>query len=135
MNDSASAAVAAGSKLAIGGTTIAAVFGLVLSMVVVMMMTLPRTVREWFVGLISTATASLAGGAWVAIRFGLVAVIHEADRSADFTTLYFALIELFGIVFLCGLPGWLLVRAGFLYMERNRDKDLGQLVDDVKAKI
>jgi hypothetical protein len=125
-------AVSVAGFKALGGAAGAASIGAVLATVVVMLMTLPKNGREWAVGIISTAVASLAGGAYVTIKLDLLRGITSAT---DDITLFFALVQLFGIVFACGLPGWALVRAAFLYMERNRDKDIGQVIDDVKAKI
>lgn len=132
MSEPMSAAAAAVGAKALGGAAGAISFGAVLATVVVMLRTLPGNSKEWALGIISTVVASLAGGAAVTIKFGLLGEITDA---ATDVALFFALVQLFGIVFVCGLPGWALVRAAFLYMDKNRDKDLAELAADVKSKI
>ncbi|MNR33786.1 hypothetical protein D3C85_1514890 [compost metagenome] len=84
-------------------------------------MTLPKTVSEFCVALISTVISSLCGGAFV-IRW--LEMGHWANDDLG-------MIALGGVVFLCGLPAWVLVRAWFKWTETRRDKDLGQLIQDV----
>ena len=92
-----------------------------LAAVVVMAMTLPKTIREFFVALISTVISSLCGGAFV-IRW--LEVGHWSNDDLG-------MIALGGVVFVCGLPAWVLVRAWFKWTETRRDKDLGQLIQDM----
>lgn len=92
-----------------------------LAAVVVMAMTLPKTIREFCVALISTVISSLCGGAFV-IRW--LEVGHWANDDLG-------MIALGGVVFLSGLPAWVLVRAWFKWTENRRDKDLGQLIQDM----
>lgn len=116
---------------AIGGTAGALGIGAALATVVVMMMTFPKSAREWAVGLISTVIGSLAGGAYVITRFDLLSGIYGSNDVANMLNLCSVL----GVAFACGLPAWALVRAVFLYIERNKDRDAMQIVEDVKAKI
>lgn len=74
-----------------------------LATIVVMCVKRPRTAGEWAVALITTLAASFGGGAIVLIKFNL---LREAQGVVD----VFAII---GIVFVCGLPGWLAVRLFF----------------------
>ena len=60
--------------------------------------------------------AAVAGAA-VVQKFGLQARMHD----------YIGLVALFGVVFACGLPDWAIVRWLFNFIERRRDKDLGEL--------
>ncbi|WP_349743940.1 hypothetical protein [Roseateles cavernae] len=120
----------AGWKL-LGGAAGIAAGGVTLAAVVVMLMTWPKTASELAVALISTVLSSLAGGAAVIIYFDL---LRHVIGASDLHT-YVALMAGLGIVFTCGLPGWLLVRAAFSWMERRRDKDLGELADDVRSAI
>lgn len=108
----------------IGGTTAALSVGAALAVVIVMCMTPPRSKREWAVALISTVVSSIGGGAAVARYFELQSWAHDP----------IGLVALFGLVFACGLPGWALVRALFLYLERSKEKDISQLVDEALAK-
>lgn len=122
---SSGAAGFAGWKL-IGGAAGVAAGGAGLAAIVVMLMTPPRSPREWAVGLISTVVCSVAGGSWVLHWLGL------ADLAASGPA---GLATLFGLCFACGLPGWALVRALFTWLERRRDKDIGELVHDAAAEV
>lgn len=128
---SSAAAAAFGAK-ALGGAAGAFSIGAVLATVVVMLKTLPGTGKEWAVGIISTVIASLAGGAAVTIKFGMLTQLVNATNDI---CLFVGLVQLFGVVFACGLPGWAIVRAVFLYIEKNRDKDIGEIAADVKARL
>jgi ABC-type Mn2+/Zn2+ transport system permease subunit len=130
----AGAAGAAGFK-AMGGALGTIGFGAFFAAVVVMCMTLPKTGREWAVGLISTVIFSFGGGAYAAVRWNWGIDILNAVVSNDDVTLAFIFLQLFAVVFTCGLPGWAIVRAGFLWLERRKDKDAGQLYDEVKGKL
>ncbi len=127
---SSAAAGVAGFK-AIGGAAGAAAAGAGLAAIVVMLMTPPRSAREWAVGLICTVLGSICGGAYVLIHFDLVTrlgTMHDNE-------LFVALAALLGLVFACGLPGWAIVRWCFTWMERRKDKDIGEVADDVRRTI
>jgi len=98
-------------------------FGLmaVLAAIVVMAMTLPRTVREFIVAMISTVVSSIAGGAFVVRWFGIGHWVNDD----------MGMIAIGGIVFVCGLPAWVLVRAGFAWSEAKKDRQLGEIVNAV----
>jgi hypothetical protein len=121
---STAAAGAAGWKL-IGGAAGAYGIGAALATIVVMCMTPPRSKREWAVGLISTVVLSIGGGAAVIERLGL----------QGWMTTFNGLLAVLGLVFACGLPAWAVVRWSFTWMERRRDKDLGEVVDELKKKV
>jgi hypothetical protein len=108
--------------------------GAMLASVVVMCMTLPRTAREWTVGIISTVVGSVGGGAFVIVHYGLLV------RGAETTVIEAAAI--IGIVFTCGLPAWGLVRMTFNWIEKRKDKDIAEVihegletVNEVKAAL
>lgn len=122
---SSGAAGFAGWKL-IGGAAGVAAGGAGLAAIVVMLMTPPRSPREWAVGLISTVVCSVAGGSWVLHWLGLADLANSGPTG---------LATLFGLCFACGLPGWALVRALFTWLERRRDKDIGELVHDAAAEV
>lgn len=125
----ASAAVAKGAGgAAIGG---AAVAGLTLSAAVVMMVKQPRTAREWAVALISTIVCSLGLGAFAVLHFGL----HKALGSNDQSEVIFALMELGGVMFASGLPGWVLVRIAFNTMSKYQDKAGDDIYRDAKELL
>lgn len=125
------AAMVGGAKL-LGGAAGATGVGAALAAVVVMLMTLPRTGREWAVGLISTVLASLAGGAAAIIKLGLLTQLQAVRTD---TELFFALMGLAGVVFACGLPGWAVVRWVFNWMERRRAADIAEVVAEVRGQI
>lgn len=88
-------------------------------------MTPPRSPREWAVGLISTVVGSIAGGAAVITHYELQAWMHSAT----------GLMSVLGLVFACGLPAWAIVRWLFTWMERRRDRDLGEIADELRRHI
>ncbi|WP_458373024.1 hypothetical protein [Pseudomonas laurylsulfatiphila] len=96
-------------------------FVAVLAAVVVMAMTLPKTVREFVVAMISTSVSSICGGAFVVRWLGIA---HWVNDDAG-------MIAIGGIIFVCGLPAWVLVRAWFKWAEKRRDKDLAELATDL----
>lgn len=96
-------------------------FVAVLAAIVVMAMTLPKTAREFVVALISTVVASIGGGAFV-IRW--LEIGHWAQDDVG-------LIGLMGVVFVCGLPAWVLVRALFAWSESKKDRQITEIVDAV----
>ncbi len=104
---------------AIGGV---AVGGAMLAEIVVMLMTPPRSKREWAVGLISTVVTGVGGGAMAVEYFKL----HEWVQSIT------GLMALGGLIFGCGLPGWAIVRWVFNFIEKNRDAGIDQIAHDVK---
>lgn len=95
----------------------------VLVAIVVMAMTLPKTVREFVVAMISTVVASLCGGAFV-IRW--MEIGHWANDDIG-------LLGLGAVVFVCGLPAWVSVRAWFAYTEASKGRSLLDLVRELRA--
>jgi hypothetical protein len=93
-----------------------------LAAIVVMLWIQPKSPREWAMALICTFVSSVCGGAAVVQHYSLQA---WADS-------YNGLMALGGVVFACGLPGWVLVRAGFAWLEKRKGKDLGELVRDAR---
>lgn len=118
---STAAAGFAGFK-AIGGAAGMAAGGAGLAAIVVMLMTQPRSAREWAVGLICTVMGSIGGGAALITYFGLQAWMDTPV----------GLVAVLGLVFASGLPAWSIVRAAFTWMEKRQGKDLGELIRDAK---
>lgn len=100
-----------------------AAFGLmaILAAVVVMAMTLPKSPREFAVALISTLVGSIGGGAF------LVRWLEISHWAGDDT----GMIALGGVVFLCGLPAWLIVRSLFAWSEAKKDRPITEVIDAV----
>ncbi len=107
---------------AIGG---AAAGGAALASIVVMLMTPPRSKREWAVGLISTVVTGIGGGAITVQYFGL----HDWVQSVT------GLMALGGLIFGCGLPGWAIVRWVFNFIEKNRDASIDDVAKEVKEVL
>ena len=103
-------------------------FVAVLAAVVVMAMTLPKTVREFMVAMISTTVSSLCGGAFL-VRW--LEIGHWANDDVG-------MVALGGLVFVAGLPAWVLVRAWFAWSEAKKDRQIVEIVDavlDAKRKV
>lgn len=110
---------------AIGGAAGVAAGGAGLAAIIVMLMTPPRSAREWAVGLISTVLGSVCGGAAVVQYLGLQSWLSG----------YVGLVALLGLAFACGLPAWAVVRWGFTWIINRQGKDLGEVVADAKAML
>ena len=119
------------SLLAGAAAGTAAIGGFSLAAFIVMVMTHPRTTKEWAVALISTLIGSFGGGASAIIYFELYR--HFVPGNHFMMTL--ACLELIGVVFTCGLPGWLLVRLAFNQMEAWKTKTAKEVVQDVKDLV
>ncbi|WP_299160958.1 hypothetical protein [Accumulibacter sp.] len=92
-----------------------------LSGIVVMLMTPPRSTREWAVGLISTVLTGIGGGA-IAVQY------FRLQECVDSVT---GLVALGGLIFGDGLPGCAIVRWVFNFIERNRDAGIGEVAKEV----
>ena len=122
MTDPASGGVAGAAAFkAAGGASMAAAAGATLAAIVVMLMTPPRSPREWAVGLISTVVASIGGGAAVIEYLGL----HHWVASP------IGLCAMGGLIFACGLPGWAGVRWMFNFIDRNQDASIAEVAREV----
>ncbi|HBC3637820.1 TPA: hypothetical protein KD208_001119 [Acinetobacter baumannii] len=89
---------------------------------VVLMMRMPRSPREWAVGLICTVVSSLAGGSFIIVKWGL----HE------WVTDVWGVIALGGFFFVCGLPGWALVRWIFNFIDKQEGKTIVEVIKEFK---
>lgn len=120
---SSTAAGIAGWKF-LGGLAGMGALGAGLAAFVVMSMTKPKSDQEWRVALISTLVGSIGGGACLVRYLGIQ---HWADD-------VFGMVAMLALVFACGLPAWAIVRALFRYLDKHKDDDLGELVEDVKRR-
>ncbi len=93
-----------------------------LAAIVVMLWIQPKSPREWAMALICTVMSSICGGAALVQHLGM----------QDWANTTIGLLGLGGLIFACGLPGWVLVRAGFAWIEKRKGKDLAELVHDVR---
>lgn len=118
-----------GNPIILGGTALATAAGL--AAIVVMLMTKPKTEQEWAVALISTLVSSLCGGAFVILKMGWIVWI-QTTSGAQLAT---ALMAFGGVIFTCGLPGWVLVRLMFNTMEKHKDQTLSEAYHDIKQEV
>jgi hypothetical protein len=118
-------ATTAAGGLALYKLGVLGAFATVLVAIVVMAMTLPRTAREFVVAMISTVVASLGGGAFV-IRW--LEIGHWTNDDIG-------LVGLGAVVFVCGLPAWVSVRAWFAYTEASKGRSLLDLIRDVRGVV
>lgn len=89
---------------------------------VVIMMRIPRSPQEWAVGLICTVVSSITGGAFIIFRWHL----HE------WVSDMWGLIALGGVFFICGLPGWAIVRWTFNFINKQEGKTIIEVVKEIK---
>lgn len=118
---SAGAAGAAGWKL-IGGLAGLGAIGAGLAAIVVMCLMTPRDRKEWAVGLISTVVSSISGGA----------AVIEYCQLHHWANSYFGLVAMFGLVFICGLPGWAMVRWTFNAIRKREGEGIDDIVKEVR---
>jgi hypothetical protein len=95
------------------------ILGPILATIIVMCMATPKSRKELAAALTSTVAMSLFGGSMVVEYFKL-----------DFGTMATT-----GVAFICGLPAWLVVRALFAWMEKQKDKDLAELAKAVAKEV
>lgn len=118
-----------GNPIILGGTALATAAGL--AAIVVMLMTKPKTEQEWAVALISTLVSSLCGGAFVILKMGWI-TWAQTTNSPQLTA---ALMAFGGVIFTCGLPGWVLVRLMFNTMKKHQDQTLSEAYHDIKQEV
>lgn len=91
---------------------------------VVMILTLPKTQREWTAALLCTLGSSLGGGAAIVSSLGLM----------HWGTHYFGIVALFGVAFACGLPGWVCVRWWFRRIDAEPDRSPVDFVKELDPR-
>jgi hypothetical protein len=114
---SASAAVSSGKATAI----FSGAGGAIMAMVV-MTLTPPNSKRELFIMLLSTLVFSVCGSAFLKIYFGLS---FPDDINGHLASS--------GLSFVCGAPGWVLIRAFFVTAETMKGKSIGEIIATVKG--
>lgn len=97
-----------------------------LAAVVVMAMLPPKSFRESVVMLSTTLVGSIGGGSFLVQWYGWQA---WADT-------HFGLMALAGVIFVCGLPAWVIVRGLFLWAEaRKEGLTLIDIIRDIKQAV
>lgn len=101
------------------------IIGPILATIVVMSIATPKSRKEWVAALTSTVAVSIFGGSFIATYFGWLEWLEHPMGLSAVT----------GMCFVSGLPAWLLVRASFAWMEKQRGKDLSQIAKDVSHDV
>lgn len=96
--------------------------GMGFAAIIVMVMTNPASRKELTVALISTMISSFAGGSSLIQYFSLQHMVFDN----------FGLMTILGIFFACGLPGWAVVRAVFVYINKNKDTGIDDIIRNAK---
>lgn len=122
----------AGTAVAAKHTLAVATTGLTLAAIVVMAMTMPKSRCEFFVALISTVVSSFAGGAWAILQWNMFGSVLTASNELE---LWLSLAKLGGVFFVCGLPGWVLIRSAFVFSEARKNKGINVLIRDIKKAL
>ena len=104
------------------GMTITVILCVAMVSAVVFMTRMPRSPQEWAVGLICTVVSSLAGGSFIIIKWGL----HE------WVTDVYGMMAIGGCFFLCGLPGWAIVRWITTYIGETEGKNIIEVVRELR---
>jgi hypothetical protein len=116
---------ASSAKYAAGGLLI----GTVSAVSVFMAVTMPKTKGDFFASILSTVMASMCGGAYASVKFGLLADVLNAATEAE---AILAMGGVIGISFICGLPAWAVVRAIFIWTEARKNNGIDELLRDAK---
>lgn len=95
------------------------ILGPVLATIIVMCLATPKSRKELIAALTSTVSLSLFGGSML----------------VDYFHLSFGTMATTGLSFICGLPAWLLVRALFHWMDKQKNKDIAELAKAVAKEV
>lgn len=117
--------VGAGTLIKAYGAGIIIGLSLVLVYLVVIMTRMPRTRQEWAVGLITTVVSSLAGGSFLIVKFDLHLWANDI----------YGMMALGGFYFVCGLPGWAIVRWVFNFINQRENSNIIDVVREIRDEI
>ncbi|MNN38861.1 hypothetical protein D3C81_1528760 [compost metagenome] len=93
-----------------------------LAAILVMAMTLPKTVREFVVAMTCTVVSSVCGGAFL-VRWLDIGSWVQDD---------IGMLAICGLIFVCGLPAWVVVRAWFVWSEARKTSSLPDMVKEFR---
>lgn len=113
--------VETGGALALIYKGVALVLGASAAAYIVMAMQRPQEDKEWKQALFVTLMSSMCGGA-AAIQY-----FEIKHWFGDFI----GTMGIIGLAFVCGLPGWFLVRAVFIWQRQNEGKSITALVREL----
>lgn len=119
------------TAVTIYGTAGIGLVAAVLAMAVVFMARMPRSPKEWAIGLISTVVSSLSLGSAVVVKFGLL----DWARVPDPFESWVGMVAIGGVVFSCGLVGWAIVRWSFNWINAREGKQLDEVIRDARNII
>lgn len=125
MAEPVSTTVGTSAFFKIYGMAIVVILSTALIALVVMMIRMPRNPQEWAVGLICTVVSSIAGGSFLIVKFGLHGWVNDV----------WGVLALGGFFFLCGLPGWFIVRLTANFMSQRESKNIVEVVKELKKEI
>lgn len=97
-------------------------FFALLAAILVMAMTLPKTMREFVVAMTCTVVSSICGGAFLVRWLDIGSWIQDD----------IGMLALCGIIFVCGLPAWVIVRAWFAWSEARKNTALPEMVKEFR---
>jgi hypothetical protein len=124
MSEPASSGVAAFS---LGKLALSTSMGAGFAAIVVMLFTRPRSTIEWFQALICTMVCSVGGGAFVIVQFELLTKIKPDS--------VLGVMSVAGVFLACGLPGWMVIRWTFNWLNKNKDSDIEEVGQKVAAAV
>ncbi len=101
------------------------ILGPILATIIVMSIATPKSRGEWVAALTSTVAMSIFGGSFIVSYMGW---IEWGDH-------WMGIAAITGMCFVCGLPAWLLVRALFAWMNKQRDKDLAEIAKGIAKDV
>ena len=98
---------------------------MLMAYLVVIMTRMPRTRQEWAVGLITTVVSSVCGASFLIVKFELHLWVADI----------YGLMALGGFFFMCGLPGWAIVRWIFNFINQREGANIIEVIREVKDEI
>lgn len=104
---------------------LAYLIGPILAATIVMFMSQPKSSREWFCAVISTVICSVSLGAYVVTKYTHALTLPD-DMGAQIIG---------GVYFLCGLPGWFVVRVIFYTQARFAGKDAIEILAEARPQL
>lgn len=114
-------------------TALSLIFGMVAVASVVMAATTPDKKRDVFVCLMTTAMASVCGGAVASVYFGYVDDIVMAVLASNDARIIVAAASMIGLAFCCGLPAWCVAGGVFVWFKRMRGKTIVEIIAEAKS--
>lgn len=127
----AKSAASHATAVTVYGTAGIGLVAAVLAMAVVFMARMPRSPKEWAIGLISTVVSSLSLGSAVVVKFGLL----DWARVPDPFEAWVGMVAIGGVVFSCGLFGWAIVRWSFNFINAREGASIVDVIKEVKDEV